>query len=140
MARMIGVFFWISFLAETVLAQTPARVDFARDVQPLLRQNCFGCHGPVRQEKNLRLDRRRDAMSIGNRRVIFPGDSAASPLYLHISGTLGPQMPPTGALTPEEISVIKAWIDQGAEWPDALSGEAPASRPPTAPVDALGPR
>jgi ankyrin repeat protein len=126
---MIGVFLWISFLAEAVLAQPPTRVDFARDVQPLLRQNCFGCHGPVKQEKNLRLDRRRDAMNIGNRRVIFPGDSAASPLYLHLTGTLGLQMPPTGALSPDEISVIKAWIDQGAEWPEELSGEAAASRP-----------
>jgi ankyrin repeat protein len=126
---MIGVVLWISFLVEAVLAQSPARVDFARDVQPLLRQYCFACHGPAIQQKNLRLDRRRDAMNIGLRRVIFPGDSAASPLYLRISGTLGLQMPPTGALTPEEIGVIKAWIDQGAEWPDELSGEASASRP-----------
>jgi ankyrin repeat protein len=34
-------------------------------------------------------------------------------------------MPPTGALPPEQIAVIRAWIDQGAEWPDTLSGEAP---------------
>ena len=32
-------------------------------------------------------------------------------------------MPPTGALRPEQISIIKTWIDQGAEWPDALANE-----------------
>ena len=35
-------------------------------------------------------------------------------------------MPPTGALRPEEITTIKTWIDQGAEWPDELAGETPS--------------
>src|SRR5262249_53072560 len=35
-------------------------------------------------------------------------------------------MPPTGALSSEQIGIIKAWIDQGAEWPDELAGETPA--------------
>src|SRR5262249_3941184 len=42
---------------------------------------------------------------------------------------MGPQMPPTGALKPEQIAIIKSWIDQGAEWPDAVSGEAPPAPP-----------
>ena len=37
----------------------------------------------------------------------------------------GPQMPPTGALKPEQIGLIKAWMDQGAEWPDEFANEAP---------------
>src|SRR5207244_8882801 len=46
--------------------------------------------------------------------------------FLKVSGTrVGPQMPPTGALRAEEIATIKAWIDQGAEWPDELAGETP---------------
>src|ERR1051326_108819 len=69
-------------------------------------------------------------MNIAGRRVIFPGDSAASRLYLRVSGNaLGLQMPPAGALSEKEIETIKTWIDQGAEWPDELSGEAPATRP-----------
>ena len=36
-------------------------------------------------------------------------------------------MPPIGPLSPEQIGVIKAWIDQGAEWPDELAGDAPTS-------------
>src|SRR6187200_2635754 len=100
--------------------QAPPRVDFAREVQPLLRQRCISCHGPSQQMNGLRLDRRRDAMrgsTFGT--VIGPGNGEASRLYLRISGTQrGTQMPPTGALKDEQIALLKAWIDEGAEWPD----------------------
>lgn len=104
----------------------PPTVDFARDVQPLFRQHCIGCHGPTQQMNGFRLDRRRDAMRGGTIPVIGPGNSDGSRLYLRVSGSrFGPQMPPTGALKPEQIAIIKAWIDQGAEWPDEVSGEIP---------------
>lgn len=68
--------------------------------------------------------------------MIGPGNADASRLYLRLTGpSMGPQMPPTGALKPEQIAVIKAWIDQGAVWPDAVSGEAPA-----APADPMATR
>ena len=38
-------------------------------------------------------------------------------------------MPPGGPLGPDQISIIKAWIDQGAEWPDALAGDVVVTRP-----------
>jgi ankyrin repeat protein len=108
-------------------AHVSQRVDFARDVQPILRQSCVGCHGPGQQMIGLRLDRRRDAMrgsTFGT--VIGPGNAEASRLYRRISGTTdGAQMPPTGALSAEQIAVIKNWINEGADWPDAVSGETP---------------
>ena len=111
-------------------AQSPERIDFARDIQPLLRSNCYSCHGAALQSANFRLDRRRDSMPnrVGaNGARIVPGNSAASRLYLRVSGNqAGLQMPPTGALRPEEVNTIKAWIDQGADWPDELAGEAPS--------------
>src|SRR6187200_2213869 len=117
-------------------AQTPAPVDFARDVQPLLRANCYGCHGEAVQSGNFRLDRRRDSLPnrVGaNGARIVPGNSAASRLYQRVRGNQGGlQMPPTGPLGPEEISTIKTWIDQGAPWPDELDGEQPS--PPRDPV------
>ena len=52
--------------------------------------------------------------------VIVAGNSARSRLVWRISGKeYGPQMPPTGALQPEQIDVIKRWIDQGVPWPEA---------------------
>src|SRR4029077_18007214 len=114
----------------SLLAQTPAKVDFARDIQPLIKDHCVECHGPSQQMHGLRLDRRRDAMPnrVGaNGARIVPASSAGSLLYRRVSGTQsGAQMPPAGPLRPEQINVIKAWIDQGADWPDALSGDREA--------------
>ena len=109
--------------AGVLSAQAPGKVDFAKDIQPLVRQNCLGCHGPAVQQAGMRLDRRSSAMKPFSRRVA-PGSSANSMLYHRISGTeYGPQMPPTGALRPEQIARVKAWIDQGADWPDTLANE-----------------
>ena len=106
-------------------AAAAAKVDFARDIQPLLREHCVECHGPSQQMRGLRLDRRRDAMPnrIGaNRPRIIPGNGAGSLLYRRVSGTeSGARMPPAGPLRPEQVNVIKAWIDEGAEWPDGVT-------------------
>jgi hypothetical protein len=114
-------------------APQPAAVDFVRDVQPIFRQHCYACHGPVTHQMGLRLDRRADAMRGGSIAVIGPGNAAASRLYLRVAGrTAGPQMPPTVALTPSQIDTIKRWLDEGAEWPDTAAGDgAPA---PIAPI------
>ena len=111
-------------------AQDTAKVDFARDVQPLFKTHCIECHGPKQQKNGFRLDRRGDAMRGGTIPMITPGTSETSRLYLRLIGANeGMQMPPDGTITPEEIKVIKAWIDQGAKWPDALAGDAPATPP-----------
>jgi ankyrin repeat protein len=104
--------------------QPPASIDFVRDVQPILRESCIGCHGPTQQMNGFRLDRRRDAMRGGTLAVIGPGNSAGSRMYQRLIGNeFGIQMPPTGALPKEKVAIIKAWIDQGAQWPDAASGD-----------------
>jgi ankyrin repeat protein/cytochrome c551/c552 len=114
-------------LGKALVAQVPASADFARDVQPLFKEHCIECHGPSQQMRGLRLDRRRDALPnrVGaNGARIVPGRSADSILYRRVSTTeAGKQMPPAGPLRPEQMSLIKTWIDQGAEWPDDLSGE-----------------
>jgi ankyrin repeat protein len=117
----------VAFFGAAV-AQTPEKVEFARDVQPILRQHCIGCHGAALHQAGLRLDRRSDAMRGGTTTpgVIHRGDSRSSILYIKISSSqFGPQMPPTGPLRLEQIDIIKRWIDDGAEWPDAAAGEVP---------------
>lgn len=120
--------------AIVLLAQDRPRVDFQRDVQPIFRQQCFSCHGPTIHENGFRLDRRADALRGGTIPVIGPGNSGASRLYLRLTGApgVGPQMPPTAALKPEQVAVIKQWIDEGAVWPDEASGETPPR--PTPPL------
>jgi ankyrin repeat protein len=113
----------LPFLAGLCSAQPSAKVDFARDVLPILRQNCVSCHGPAEQTNGLRLDRKSSAMKFGTRRVV-PGSSQNSLLYHRLIGTeYGMQMPPTGALPPEQIQIIKTWIEEGADWPDSLANE-----------------
>ena len=130
-ASTIRTILYVCLFGKTLAAQVPAKVDFARDIQPILRNHCIECHGPSQQMRGLRLDRRRDAMPnrVGaNGARIVTGNSAGSPLYRRVSGTQsGAQMPPAGPLRPEQINAIKAWIDQGADWPDQLSGDRDAA-------------
>ena len=119
LARPVALFVGLCGISS---AEPPAKVDFANDVLPILRQNCVPCHGPAQQSSGMRLDRKSMVIS---RRGVVPGSSDNSFLYHRISGNeYGMQMPPTGALRPEQIQTIKTWIDQGADWPDSLSNEA----------------
>jgi ankyrin repeat protein len=97
-----------------------SEIVFTRDVKPILRKKCYGCHGPEQQMASFRLDQKERAMIAGQGEpAIVPGNSEQSMMYRRISGQrLGPQMPLTGPLSGEEIATIKAWIDQGAKWPD----------------------
>ena len=66
----------------TTMAQPPApRVDFGRDVQPILSDRCYGCHGPDQQMNGFRLDRRADALRGGSQTVIGPGNAEGTLLY-----------------------------------------------------------
>jgi len=118
----------VCLIAGNAAAQTPAAVDFARDVQPILRQSCVNCHGPNQQNADLRTDRRSSV--IRGRRVV-PGGVANSILLHKLNGdpVYGPQMPPSGPLKPEQIATITAWIAQGAQWPDALANEVDVPAP-----------
>ena len=122
---------WLFIYGEISFAQVSAKIDFRRDVQPLFREHCIGCHGPTQQMNGFRLDQRRYVMPnrVGaGRAVVVPGNSTKSRLYLKLIGSQnGPQMPPAGPLPAEQIEIVKTWIDQGAEWPDDLSGESPVS-------------
>jgi len=107
-------------LAKDAVPLYGSEIVFTRDVKPILRTRCYGCHGPEQQMGSLRLDQKERAMIAGRGEpAIVPGNSAQSLMYRRISGArLGPQMPLTGPLSDEEIATIKAWIDQGANWPD----------------------
>jgi ankyrin repeat protein len=119
-----GTIFCVCLFGTSLWAQAPGKVDFQRDVQPIFKSQCISCHGPSQQKNGFRLDRRRDAMRGGTIPVIGPGNSAGSRLYMRLIGTdFGLQMPLTGSLDSKQIEIIKAWIDQGAEWPENLSGE-----------------
>lgn len=131
-AAMLGLVCADSRAAERLAAKLPApaarQVDFATEVRPIFEQSCFRCHGPERPKSRFRLDNRASALEGGSHgTAIIPGDSARSALILYVA-RLDPEMgmPPEGKgppLTTEQISVLRAWIDQGAAW----SGETESS-------------
>ena len=108
--------------------ETTAAVDYDKDVKPLLAQNCYSCHGAEVQQSGLRLDLRQNALRGGDYGpVIVAGKSGESKLIRRlVDGDGGMQMPPSGALLPEEIGILRAWIDQGAEFRNEVAEEAPA--------------
>jgi len=113
--------------AAAASAQRAPGVDFQRDVQPIFQSRCVGCHGPEQQMGGLRLDRRADALRGGTQTDIGPGNADGSRLYHRVIGAnFGARMPPGGApLSDDQIEIIRRWIDEGAAWPDAASGEKP---------------
>ena len=94
------------------------KVDFARDVQPILHARCAGCHSGEKPQAELSVFTRAGLLKGGRSgAAIVPGSSERSLLVLRITGQQTPLMPLSGsALTAPEIEALKAWIDQGAEW------------------------
>jgi cytochrome c553 len=86
-----------------------------------LVEHCVSCHGPEKQKGGLRLDSRAMALTGGSGYgpAIVPGKGSESPL-LRFSAHLEPdlEMPPKKPMLSEEtLAILRAWIDQGAEWP-----------------------
>ena len=123
-AQAVGVILCACAMTAQGPQAAAPKVDFGQDVRPLLQQNCVKCHGAKVQNGGLRLDQKSSVMKPASRRVV-PGNSANSAVYQRVADSqFGMQMPPNGELPPENIAKIKQWIDEGAEWPDALSNEA----------------
>ncbi len=112
-------------------------VDFARDVQPLLSDRCFKCHGPdeAARKAGLRLDVRAAAFAAaksGNVAIV-PGDIDASELVARIT-EVNPRkrMPPASSgkeLSEAERATLIRWIEQGAKWAGHWAWEAPRAAP-----------
>ena len=115
-----------ALLLAPSLLQADARVDYARQVKPLLKTRCYACHGALRQRSALRLDTA-DLIRTGGESgpAIEPGDSSASLLIQMVTGPTGDRMPPEGKpLSAEEIQLLSSWVEQGAVAPAIERPEA----------------
>ena len=123
------------FLASTAIAlAAPSKLDFTRDIRPILSDKCFSCHGPDEQKRmaGLRLDNKDGAFSVRpNGAAIIAGDSAKSKLFERIShDKKALRMPPPAAgdpLTEKQVGLIKQWIDSGAPWATHWAYDPPKS-------------
>src|SRR6185369_7633982 len=116
---------WVSVYAQSSAAPQPSAIDFARDIQPILQKNCYECHGPKKTKARLRLDSQAGITKGGESGVIFvPGKSDQSLIVRRILGLDGDdRMPKDGdALPAPQLALIRAWIDQGAKWPQGPNG------------------
>lgn len=96
--------------------------DFATQVWPILEGRCLACHGELRQEGDLRLDRRGSAFGPAGSGLaaVVPGHLEKSELWERVQGE-EPSMPAEGpALRPEELEVLRRWIESGADWPEGV--------------------
>ena len=101
-------------------------VDYQRQVKPILARRCYSCHGALKQEAGLRLDTGWLIRQGGpSGKVVVAGKPAQSSLIARVTATPPAQrMPPDGdALKPEEIALLKAWIEQGATSPASEKAE-----------------
>jgi hypothetical protein len=117
--------------SSAVGRQTPPRVDFVRDVQPIFAAACAKCHFGEKVRGELHLDNKALALKGGiSGAVIVPGNSQASRLVHRVLGLNGEKRMPLGGepLKAEQVEVIKRWIDEGAEWPDAASAAVKAQK------------
>ena len=111
------------------------KVDFQRQVRPILSDGCFLCHGPDKSTRmvNLRLDIKDGVLAARKTgQVVVPGNAKKSLLFQRISATGARRMPPEYShkkLTPEQIETLRRWIDEGAEWKEHWAYRAPV-RPP----------
>ncbi|HYT93695.1 MAG TPA: PSD1 and planctomycete cytochrome C domain-containing protein [Gemmataceae bacterium] len=120
---------------EKSAAQTP--IDFNRQIRPILSESCFTCHGPDEKERKakLRLDTREGGLKElrDGGFAIVPGHANKSELLVRITTKAASErMPPPKTnkrLTPEQIDLLRRWIDEGAKWSEHWAFVAPKRSP-----------
>jgi hypothetical protein len=117
---------------QAVPVRTPKnepKIHFAQQVKPLLERSCAACHSGETPRGLFRIDGRESILKGGasGEAAIVPGNSEKSPLIDFVSGTVpDSEMPPKAqrkrfpALKTDEVALLRAWIDQGAEWPNGV--------------------
>ena len=127
----------LSFLALSATLVNAAKIEFNRDVRPILSENCYACHGfdPKHREGDLRLDTFEGAtQDRDGARGIVPGDLSKSDAWQRIiSEDKDEVMPPPKShktpLTAKQREILKTWIEQGAKYERHWSFEPPKAQP-----------
>lgn len=109
-------------LATLYFFSNNTRVDFNADVKPILNKNCITCHGGVRRQGGFSVLFREEALAKNKsgKVAIIPGDPENSELIKRLSLTDPEERMPYKhpALSNNEITILKNWIKQGANWGD----------------------
>ncbi len=102
-------------------APLPDKIDFNRDIRPILSDNCYACHGPDKNKRkaDLRLDTKEGIFShIEDHQTVTPGKVAESELFRRVTAADPKERMPdpksNKRLSEREIGLLKKWIEQGA--------------------------
>ena len=110
-------------IANAQKPKTP-EVNYYRDIEPILNSSCVSCHQESMAAGGLKLDAPENLLQGGaSGKAVIPGKADRSLLYQRLTVTTDKRMPPVGALTEEQLALIRAWINLGAK-----IGPAPAKR------------
>jgi uncharacterized membrane protein len=106
--------------AQPVKEESSGKVDFVRDVAPLLDRRCANCHVGDRAKAGLDIEDRESVLQF-----VEPGDPENSSLWSDYLNAESPHhnpatsvMPLCGPIPNLELNIVKSWIEQGAEWPE----------------------
>ncbi|WP_020596330.1 DUF1553 domain-containing protein [Spirosoma panaciterrae] len=112
----------LAFTLSSFLGIFEKRVDYNTQVKPLLNKNCIACHGGVKKASGFSLLFKQEALAPAKsgKPAIIPGDADASEMIRRLTLTDPDERMPLDhpALKPDEIELLRNWIDQGAEWGD----------------------
>lgn len=109
-------------------------VDFEKDVKPILEKSCIKCHSGAKPKSSYSMESRESTIKGGSSEAaaVVEGKSDKSPLIHFVSDLVTDmEMPPVDkrdkypALTKDQVGVLRAWIDQGAKWPDGVKLSVP---------------
>src|SRR5437667_9040616 len=117
--------------AERLPPPASRKIDFAKEIKPIFESSCIKCHGRGRTKGDFSIESQETLLKGGESGpAIVPGKSNESHLIELVAG-LDPDnvMPQKGKrLTPEQVGVLRAWIDQGAPWDATISFAKPPAR------------
>ncbi len=113
-------------------AQADSIEFFESNVRPVLATHCISCHGPKAQKGGLRLDSREALLRGGESGpVIVEGDPESSLLIDAVGHEAEPKMPPKGKLPADVLDDLKAWVKDGASWPESSPTTPEQEKSPT---------
>lgn len=114
--------FWLSvFVWFATVASADERVDYQTQIKHLLSEQCFSCHGALRQKGGLRLDATVFLRKGGDSGPLYSDRNPTESLLIErvTTGDVDDRMPREGKpLTAEQIALLRRWIKQGAVAPD----------------------
>ena len=102
--------------------ETTQKVDFRRDVAPILEKYCVECHYSGTSSSGLQLTGRKELLSGGS---VVPGDTKKSFFY---NSMVDGWMPPAGKIEDAQLALVRDWIAEGVPWPDDVVLKKPEKK------------